>query len=264
MARDPLTALVDRGAPLVVLSPHLDDAVLSCGALMTYARHHIPVTVLTLFTEGAPPPYTLSARRYLHQTGACDAQRLYADRRAEDRAVLDGMGVTWRHAGVPEGLFRRKPDRAPEGTRRVNGLLPEPAHVYPTYRRHLTASRISHHDSGVLRLIAAVLDAQARAGPLALLAPLAVGGHADHLLARTAAELSGHQVTYYSDFPYNQHHEIDTAFTRRNPLTATSWQRGLDDKAALIRGYRTQADALFPDGHIPLVPEIYLGPEHDR
>ena len=73
MNANPLEAIVDRGGPLVVLSPHLDDAALSCGAMMIHACQTIPVTVATLFTEAGPPPYTLSARRYLHQVGARDA-----------------------------------------------------------------------------------------------------------------------------------------------------------------------------------------------
>jgi hypothetical protein len=216
---------------------------------------------MTLFTEGSPPPYTLSARRYLHQTGAHDARELYAARRAEDRAVLEDMGIVWRHAGLPEGLFRRKPGRAPDGPQRVSGLLPERDHVYPTYRRHLAAGRVSRHDSCVLWRIAQVLEEQATGpGPQLLLAPLAVGGHVDHLLVRTAAEFSHRRVVYYSDFPYNQQHAVDACFTRRNPLVATAWRHGLDAKTALIRGYRTQADALFPDGRVPLAPEVYLCP----
>ncbi|WP_328907899.1 PIG-L family deacetylase [Streptomyces sp. NBC_00234] len=261
MTADPLTTAIAQGIPLIVLSPHLDDAVLSCGALLSHARQHVPVNVTTLFTEGSPPPYTLSARRYLHQTGAHDAEELYAARRAEDRAVLQEMGVAWRHTGLMEGLFRRKSGWAPDGPRRVSRLLPELAHVYPNYRLHLAAGRISRHDSGVLGRIAKTLDEQAPPSePYLVLAPLAIGGHVDHLLVRTAAELSRRPVVYYSDFPYNQHHAVGADFTGRNALVETAWQRGLDGKAALIQGYRTQADAMFPDGRIPLVPEIYLCP----
>ncbi|MFC4472674.1 PIG-L deacetylase family protein [Streptomyces xiangluensis] len=260
MAADPLTAAISHGVPLVVLSPHLDDAVLSCGAMLADARNHVPVTVTSMFTEGAPPPYTLSARRYLHQTGARDAEALYAARRAEDQEVLEGMGIAWRHAGLPEGLFRRKRGRVPDGPQRVSALLPERAHVYPTYRRHLAAGRISRHDSGVLHRIGEVLQEAAAPEPSLLLAPLAVGGHVDHLLVRTAAELSRRRVVYYSDFPYNRQHSVDAEFARRNTLVPIAWQQGLKVKAALIRNYRTQADALFPDGHVPLIPELYLYP----
>ena len=70
-----LTEAIEQGVPLVVLSPHLDDAVLSCGALLIYACRRTPVTVATLFTEAGSPPYTLSARRYLGQVGRATPRR---------------------------------------------------------------------------------------------------------------------------------------------------------------------------------------------
>ncbi|MET7619744.1 PIG-L family deacetylase [Streptomyces sp. NPDC005408] len=260
MSGDQLTAAIRDGVPLVVLSPHLDDAVLSCGALLAHARSRVPVSVVTVFTEAGPAPYTLSARRCLRLAGVRNAEELYATRRAEDREVLEGMGIVRRHLGLPEGLFRRKPGRPPDGSRRVSGLLPELAHVYPTYRVHLVSGRISRHDSGVLMSVTAALEELLPPGPRLLLAPLAVGGHVDHLLVRTAAELSRLGFGYYSDFPYNQQYSLDDAFSRRNALVTATWRSGIEGKAALIQGYRSQAPLLFPDGRIPLAPEVYLLP----
>ncbi|MFF9244035.1 PIG-L family deacetylase [Streptomyces sp. NPDC014776] len=271
MTADPLTAALDRGAPLVVLSPHLDDAVLSCGGLMAYARRRrVPVTVVSVFTEGSGPPYTLSGRRCLHLAGMGDARALYAARRAEDRAVLSDMGVQGRQLGLPEGLFRRKPGR--DG--RVSRLLPERDHVYPTYRGHLVAGRISPHDRDLLDRVTRAVTALAtpdepndpddrgsQAPPPLLLAPLAVGGHADHLLVREAVRRSGRPAVYYSDFPYNQRQDADPAFVRRRALCGPLvWTRNLHDKVDWILGYRTQARSLFPTGQVPLAPEHYLYP----
>ncbi len=264
MADDPLTGfvrtVVGSGVPILVLSPHLDDAVLSCGGLLGWAGRRAPVTVATLFTEASPPPYTLSARQYLKQTGAADAEELYAERRAEDRRVLELLDVRWRHAALVDGLFRRLPRPRP-GAQRLARLLPEVAHVYPTYRLHLARGRVSPYDAETLRAVGETVDAllPERSGGL-LLAPLGVGGHADHVLVRTAAERSGRPVVYYSDFPYNQHAAADARFTGRHRLVARAWERGLDRKAELVRGYRTQADALFPGGRVPRVPEVYLLP----
>ncbi|SED91245.1 PIG-L deacetylase family protein [Streptomyces sp. TLI_105] len=264
MADDPLTAFVrtvlGSDVPMIVLSPHLDDAVLSCGALLGWAGRRAPVTVATLFTEAAPPPYTLSARRYLRQIRAGDAEELFADRREEDRRVLELLGVDWRHVGLVDGLFRRLP-RARPGVGRLAPLLPELAHVYPTYRLHLSRGRVSEHDAETLRVAGETIEAllPARSGGL-VLAPLGVGGHADHVLARTAAERSGRRVVYYSDFPYDQTAAADAEFTGRHRLVARAWDRDLDRKAELVRGYRTQADALFPGGRIPRAPEVYLLP----
>ncbi|WP_435057895.1 PIG-L deacetylase family protein [Streptomyces sp. bgisy060] len=267
MADDPLTGFVrtvlGSDVPILVLSPHLDDAVLSCGALLGWVGRRAPVTVATLFTEAAPPPHTLSARQYLKQTRAGDAEELFAERREEDRQVLERLGVDRHHVGLVDGLFRQLP-RARPGTDRLARLLPELTHVYPTYRLHLSRGRISAHDAETLRTVGETVEAllPARSGGL-VLAPLGVGGHADHVLVRAAAERSGHRVVYYSDFPYNQSSGADAGFTGRHQLVARSWERGLDRKAELVRGYRTQVDALFPGGGIPHVPEVYLLPEDE-
>ncbi|MGW2782546.1 PIG-L deacetylase family protein [Streptomyces populi] len=268
MTPDLLTTTVVRGgAPLVVLSPHLDDAVLSCGALLAHARRHVPVTVVTLFTAAAPPPYTLSARRFLRLAGMRDAEELYAARRAEDREVLTAMGIAWRHAGLTDGLFRRKPQHGTGEPRRPSRLLPERDHVYPTYRAHLAAGRISPHDDGVQRALARTVGALAvppdtpdGTGPL-LLAPLAIGGHVDHLLVRKAAEQSRRRVVYYGDFPYTRQHAVDSDFVRHHDLgRPVTWTHGLHAKTASILGYRTQAPLMFPGGRVPLAPEFYLLP----
>lgn len=256
MTVDPLAAAIERRIPLVVLSPHLDDAALSCGALMTYAAARTSVTVATLFTEAGRPPYTLSARRYLHQVGADDAETLYRQRRAEDRAALEPMAISCVHAGLTEAQFRRRP--GPGGRPWFTAVLPELAHIYPVYRLHVTSGRIAPTDAGTLREAAGFIQRMAGRGPNLMLAPLGVGGHVDHVLVRTAAERSGARVAYYSDFPYNQRHPADPGFIERQGLVETEWSLLLAAKADLIRAYQTQAAALFPGGSIPLVPEMYF------
>jgi LmbE family N-acetylglucosaminyl deacetylase len=260
MPVDALTEAMNDLTQLVVLSPHLDDAVLSCGALMDHARTRMPVTVATLFTEAGLPPYTLSARAYLRQTGAHDAEQLYRARRAEDRAVLDGAAINCIHTGLTEALFRRRARPLLDLFPRAGRLMPELCHIYPTYRLHISGGRISPYDAAALRGVLDAIDHLAPASSGLLLAPLAVGRHVDHVLVRTAAELSRKRVAYYSDFPYNMRHLADPAFVERNALLPMVWARGLAAKPALIRGYRTQSGALFRGDQIPLVPEVYLFP----
>jgi LmbE family N-acetylglucosaminyl deacetylase len=256
MAADPLTIAASKGTALIALSPHLDDAVLSCGALLTAASRRLPVTVLTFFTEAGPPPHTLSARRYLKLTGSTDAYDLYASRRAEDREVLGQLGVSWHHLGLPDGQFRRKPGHEARD-RHLSWL----AHIYPTYRLHLASGRISRQDAATLRRVTEALAAAVSTEPALLLAPLGIGGHVDHLLVRAAAERSHLPVVYYSDFPYSLHGAVDGSFARRHALVKATWRHGLKEKAALIRGYRSQFPSLFPDGHVPTVPEAYMVPD---
>jgi LmbE family N-acetylglucosaminyl deacetylase len=260
MRPDVLAGAIDGGVPLIVLSPHLDDAVLSCGALITHARRRVPVTVVTVFTQAGPPPHTLSGRRCLRLTGMADANELYAARCEEDRRLLERMGVTCLHAGFTEALFRVKPPPESALRRTVSRLCPEFAHVYATYRLHVTSGRIAMGDAKTVIDIARLIDDVAARQPGLILAPLGVGGHVDHVLVRTAAALCSGEIGYYSEFPYNQRSRPDAAFVRRHGLAPTTWESELAAKSELVRAYATQADALFPGGQIPLVPEVFLLP----
>ncbi len=254
---NPVVEAIDQGVRLVVVSPHPDDAVLSCGGLMVYAAARTQVTVATLFTEAGAPPHTLSARRYLHQVGARDAEVLYRQRRAEDRAALEPLAISCAHAGLTDAQFRRRPDAGRWS--RWADLVPELSHMYPVYRLHVVSGRIAAGDAGTLRYAREFIQRLVWPGPALVLAPLGVGRHVDHVLARTAAERSGAPVAYYSDFPYSRRHAADEAFVRRNGLVEAGWPR-LPAKAELIRAYQTQAQALFPGGRIPLVPEVFFVP----
>jgi LmbE family N-acetylglucosaminyl deacetylase len=254
-----LTEAIERGVPLVVLSPHLDDAALSCGGLMAHAASRTSVTVATLFTEADRGPHTLSARRYLQQVGAHSAQTLYQQRRAEDRAGLEPKGITCVHAGLTEALFRRRPVKARR--RLCAHVLPELAHIYPVYRLHLTSGRIAAADAATLRDAGEFVQRLAGSGRHLLMAPLGIGGHVDHVLARSVAERSGARVVYYSDFPYNHRGDpVPYGFIERNRLVETQFASFATARAELIQAYRTQVQALFPGGRIPVVPEIFFMP----
>jgi len=255
---EPLIEAIDSVSHLIVLSPHLDDAVLSCGALMNYARNETCVTAVTFFTEGSAPPYTYSARLYLRQTRNHHADGLFLARQAEDQAVLEGAGISYVHVGLTEILFRRRTRPLLHQLPWVSSLIPELSYLYPTYRLHVIRGGIPPDDVSTIRQICDTIDHLSAASSTLFLAPLAVGGHKDHMLVRTAAELSRKQVAYYSDFPYNLRYSVDLSFVQRNSLVQTTWSHDLAAKLPLIRRYRTQVDALFPGGKIPVVPEVYL------
>jgi hypothetical protein len=84
-----------------------------------------------------------------------------------------------------------------------------------------------------------------------------VGRHVDHLLARSVGEHL--RAVLYADFPYtarDPHAEAAVA----GELRPWAWTADLAAKAPVIAGYRTQVDALFPGGDIPLRPETYYAP----
>jgi LmbE family N-acetylglucosaminyl deacetylase len=245
----------DVGACLFV-SPHLDDAVLSCGALMAALGGRCVVTVATVFTGSAPPPHTRAARAFLRQCGAGDARSLFAERQAEDARVVSSLGFDHEHLGLPDALFRLR--RGAGGPWRH---VPELVHRYPTFRFDIAKGRVGRGDRYLVDQVADETEKLAISiGAGVIFFPLGVGRHVDHLITRSVGERFGDRVVYYSDFPYNVVHGVDRRFVERHALSRRELAVATPRKQALIRGYATQADALFPTGVIPSRSEEYYLP----
>ena len=78
-------------------------------------------------------------------------------------------------------------------------MLPELDHRYPTFRFDIDLGRVSRGDRELREEITAEV-ADAGAGAPSVFAPLGVGRHVDHLLARAVGEHLG--AVLYADFPY--------------------------------------------------------------
>jgi LmbE family N-acetylglucosaminyl deacetylase len=259
-----LRSMNEADAAVMVMSPHLDDAVLSCGALLAHLAPRHPVTVVTAFTAASPPPWSLAARRHLRELGVSDAETLFAERRAEDRQVLGGLGVDVVHLGFRDALFRRAGEPAggtpaPGWLRRSRG---RPA--YPTFRFHAGRGRVASCDARLPAEVSARAYEIARTGQASVVfAPLAIGRHVDHLITRLAARDFGLRTVYYSDFPYSETAVPEAGFVRRAGLLPHQWLCGRAENVDRIAGYRTQFPGLFPGGRVPIRPEIYWIPASD-
>jgi LmbE family N-acetylglucosaminyl deacetylase len=89
------------GSHNVVVSPHLDDAVLSCWHVLAGGDE---VTVVNVFT-GLPKPGTLGWWDRL--TGAADSVERMRERCAEDAEALALVGVPHANLGLLDGQYRR-------------------------------------------------------------------------------------------------------------------------------------------------------------
>lgn len=245
----------DAGSPVLFVSPHLDDAVFSCGALLAELTRTCPVTVVSVFTSAAPPArWGVAARRQLRTFGMIDADTHFAARRAEDIAVLEEAGAAWIHLGYRDALFRRVRERpaGPPGSGRA---------AYPTFRFHAGRGRVAPSDAGLATEVGARLEQViAVTGATAVFGPLGVGRHVDHLITRRA--VAGLCPVYFSDFPYSRRAAPDESFVRRARLVPYEWTSGRADNAKRIAGYRTQAPGMFPHG-VPISPEVYWIPAKD-
>ena len=93
----------DPGAPPLLLSPHLDDAVLDCWSVLTAPGE---LNVVNVFA-GVPPPG--STTRWDRIVGASDSADLMRRRIEEDRAALERAGRAPVNLGFLE--FQQREDR---------------------------------------------------------------------------------------------------------------------------------------------------------
>ncbi|WP_353747990.1 MULTISPECIES: hypothetical protein [unclassified Paenarthrobacter] len=136
-------------APWLFLSPHLDDAVLSCGALIEAQAGGREIIVATLFTEATPGPHTRAARSFLRQCTHSSALDLFEARKTEDNKVLTEMGARPLHMGGVDALFRRR--RLPRiGNPAWGRVRPGLPHRYPTFRFDVALGRISHAEKALI------------------------------------------------------------------------------------------------------------------
>jgi LmbE family N-acetylglucosaminyl deacetylase len=88
-------------ARALIVSPHLDDAVLGCGQLMSA---HPGATVVTVFT-GNPDEYPTPMRLWDEQSGFAPGDDVMDVRRREDAAALAVLGARPVHLGYVEHTY---------------------------------------------------------------------------------------------------------------------------------------------------------------
>jgi LmbE family N-acetylglucosaminyl deacetylase len=204
----------------VIVSPHLDDAALSCGGRLLGDES---VLVLNVFSRSA-------WWRFPHT--AEDAERVMACRRTEEALVSRLTGCPQQALDLPEALLR--------------------GHAMAD----VFTAPVGERDAEVAGQVGAAVGELARAHPLAhWFVPLAVGGHVDHRIARDAAraalERAGTPAThvhFYEDLPYAAKlgpRETAADFSAHVPgLTLRPEELDIDDalpwKLEVLRAYWSQ------------------------
>lgn len=223
----------------IYLSPHLDDAILSCGGLIDQQRRAGESVIVITLCAGSPDYSQLSpfAQQY-HATWG-NLYDLVASRRAEDQAVLDAWGVKAHHCQTLDSLYRRIKGQVVYPNLKALFAEPHPqeADALPKEWQRELERLFSNHNETVVY------------------APLAAGNHVDHQLGRLLAQRlmsAGWQVWFYEDYPHIE--KIGSLQEAQCQFEAPLWQArtvpiDVEAKLAAIRGYRTQIPSLFGDEH---------------
>jgi len=163
------------------ISPHLDDAVFSCGATISrLVESGSDVAVLTVFTGNVAHPKGFALECQTSKGIAPDVDYM-ALRRAEDEAALEVLGAST----VIHWPFLEAPHRGYDSPPELFAGLREGDNVWRDIRRELEALGSAN---GKL--------------PFDLVfAPQGLGNHADHLQVIRALQGFGN-VWWYRDTPY--------------------------------------------------------------
>jgi len=174
------------------LAPHLDDVALSCGGQIAQAtRAGVAVEILTIFAGDEPGPSAPVASPFVWQTYALwklPPGEIMATRRREDGAAGRTLAARTQHWELQEAIHRLDPDSG-------EALYPSLETLFGAVapQEEVLVADLARRFAGLPGI-----SATSR-----IVAPLGVGGHADHRIVRAAAERAfGDLLTYYEEFPY--------------------------------------------------------------
>ena len=214
----------------VYLSPHLDDAVFSCGGMIAnQVAAGESVTVLTV-CAGDPPEGPLSdVARALHMVWHAAGPPVPA-RREEDLAACKRLGAEAIHLGIPDAIYRLDSS--------ADALYPSLFDVFGP----LNAGE-SDLPQELGRSLSSRLTPDA-----SVYVPQAIGGHVDHRLTRLAAEGLDRSLIYYRDMPYAFRDGVlppDLAEPRDSEHTLALTEDEIDAWSAALLEYRSQISSYW-------------------
>ena len=215
----------------IYLSPHLDDAVLSCGGCIFQQTQAGKMVLIITFTAKKAPIENLSPfAQQLHDTwklGTLAVQH----RRDEDMLACQIVGANGMRRSNFDCIYRRHPE---------TGL--------PLYNNE--AELFGGVHAGDTQLIEEMVVQMEGLPPAkSVFAPLGIGNHVDHQLVRQVAEIVFPELSYYEDYPYVSRAENEAAWAEKRaglqPEIVSLSAAAKATRIEAIGAYQSQIDSLF-------------------
>lgn len=223
----------------IYISPHLDDAILSCGGLIREQTSSKTQVEIWTICAGDPPDVNLSPFAITQHTKWGTGMDASSLRRAEDVTACQIVGARYRHLPFLDCIYRQSNDGS--------WLYPSEQSIF---------GELSVEDAVTIHTLRTFLATILKANDI-LVIPLTVGNHVDHQLVRIAAEELERPLLYYADAPYAIKHPeniIDVTQTFNSQLYNFSLQ-SLDSWQEASQAYISQIDVLF-DGLEKMISTI--------
>lgn len=175
------------------LSPHPDDAPLSCGGTIYHLRESEGAQCVILSVMSGDPPPNLPDTphvRELHERWQAGEDPMAARRAEDEQAAIVLSAKTIIHTALPDCVYRLAPDGS--------ALYPERDDIF---------GEVNGEDSAYPALLVTPLPFADQVTHV--YAPLAVGHHVDHQILRDwALALKARDpalnVLFYEDYPYSE------------------------------------------------------------
>jgi LmbE family N-acetylglucosaminyl deacetylase len=169
----------------IYLSPHFDDAILSCGGMIWEQTQAGETVEIWTICAGSPQRgVPLSEFALALQAEWKGGSRPITRRRAEDRVACREVGALPRYWRLPDCIYRRLPNGEEVVSDNDDLWLPvHPGELDTVHRLRVWLRRALPREA-------------------ALVCPLSLGNHTDHRLVRAAAESLRRPLYYYADYPY--------------------------------------------------------------
>ena len=169
----------------IYLSPHFDDAVLSCGGLIwEQVRRGEAVENWTVCAGNLPRGELSAFAAQKHAEWRVGRKLVIPARREEDRQANLEVGARTRWWTLPDCIYRHLPDGEALISENDDLWLP----VHPG-------------EMAIQARIKAWMRRSIKPDDQ-LVVPFSLGNHVDHRLVRAAAESLRRPLYYYADFPY--------------------------------------------------------------
>lgn len=177
---------------LIYLSPHLDDAALSCGGLIWEQVKAGNLVEIWTICAGDPPPGEISPfAEELHRRWGTGRDAT-AQRRNEDIRSCEILGSKYRHFHIPDAIYRQHP-------------ITEEA----LYKSEETLNgQIAESEKSLIKALSTEIVGFLPEYPV-LVSPITVGNHVDHQVTRAAAERINVLLAFYADYPYVEEESND-------------------------------------------------------
>lgn len=170
----------------IFISPHLDDAVLSCGGIIHFlVNEGHQVDIWTIFS-GDPEDQNFSDfAKNLHKRWKLENQNPSVARRSEDENACHILGAKFIHFPYQDCIYRKNKNGTP--------IIQNEEDLFQTI------------SGNQIELINKISDNIRNYTPQnsTIVSPFGIGNHIDHQIVKSAIIQIKHPLTwFYADYPY--------------------------------------------------------------